>query len=106
MTIDHTTFDTLVAYESATPGRGIPIRITAGVDARRDLCVIIVSAGRWSIFDSDSPNSEWLGEIERRGARFVARHDDGPTPYTFERFADAMSYFMEYGFALSLGRHS
>jgi hypothetical protein len=79
------------------------IRITAAADARADLLVVIISPGRWALFDPNTSDACWLGEITQQGDLFLTSHGDGPGGYRFPEFRQALSYFMEYGFALSLG---
>jgi hypothetical protein len=78
-----------------------PVQITAAVDGRANLSIVIVDTAHWAVFDADRPDVGWLGEITAHTERFLVSHEDGVTVYSFPEFCQAISYFMEYGFVLA-----
>ena len=92
------------AQKAALVGGRAPIRITAASECRQDLYILIVDESHWSLFDLSAVAPEWLGDIVRDQDRYFVNHEQGAKGYEFDAFSQALTYFMEYGFALSHGR--
>lgn len=76
--------------------------VTAGSDARMQLSILSVDATSWTVFGRVASQPEWLGDIDTIGGRFIASHGSPGCGYSFPSFAEAVSYFSEYGLALRL----
>ena len=77
--------------------------ITAASLARMDLSIVIVDATHWAVFGGGETDHNWLGEIEENDGLFIVTHGQSDWGhYRFAHFAQAVSYFTEYGLALGL----
>lgn len=86
------------------PGRDPSIHITAAAEDRGDLIITILDDRTWSIFEPSPCAFESLGTIVERDGIYFVSHDDASGSYCFSEFGHAVTYFMEYSFALTIGQ--
>jgi len=71
---------------------------------RLPLTVVESAPGCWTLIDRNSLDPRWLGTIVHTAGRYAACHDDEEPAISFESFDEALSYFNDYAFALSLSQ--